>query len=67
MALCVFFVRFSFACRLLWRAGWARRAWRAFAFAEAVVVVVVLVEVVVDPVVLGVVVVVVAQAPIVSP
>jgi hypothetical protein len=67
--LCVFFVRFSFACRLLWRAGWARRAWRAFACAELVVVVVVLVEVVVDPVVLVSVevVVVVPQAPIVSP
>ena len=58
MAVCVFFVRFSFACRL-WRAGWARRAWRALAFAEVVVDPVVLVSVEV--------VVVVPQAPIVSP
>jgi hypothetical protein len=68
LAVCVFFVRVSFACRL-WRAGWARRAWRALAFAEVVVVLAVLVEVGVDPVVLVSVevVVVVPQAPIVSP
>ena len=69
MALCVFFVRFSFACPLLWRTRWVARAWRAFALAEVVVVVVVLVEVVVEPVVLVPVevVVVVPHAPIVSP
>ena len=68
MALCVFFVRFSFgACRLLWRAGWVRRAGRAFAFAEVVVVAVLVV--VVEPVVLVPVevVVVVPHAAIVSP